>query len=138
MDDLLEEAGEEEEEEVDDTEDKAVGLDEEKVKGQKELDANGNPKQPADSPSLTGDFPAGSRVSVNSHGGKSTSKKSRSKKGTKDGGVKVFTINLDNLLQLSDAEDDDGEASSSGGKKSSSGNIYSKILDHIMVSVQVI
>ena len=136
LDDLLEEVGGvEEEEEEDDTEDKAVGLEEEEELGeQKELDADGNPKQPAESPSSSRDYPVGSRVG---HGGESTRKKPRSKKGTKDGGVKVFTIKLDNLLQLSGAEVDDGEEVSGGEDKSSSGNIFSRILDHIMVSIQI-
>ena len=139
LDDLLEEVGEEEEEKDDNTEDKAVGLEEEeeKVEEQKELDEYGNPMQPSESPTLSRDYPAGSSVSVSSHDSESTSKKSRSKKGTKDSEVKVFTIKLDSLLQLSGAEDDDSEESSGGAEKSSSGNIFSKILDHIMVSVKI-
>ena len=133
--DMLDDLVEEEEEEEDDTEDKAVGLEEGEEGEQIELDAYGNPKHSTESPSLSRDYPAGSSVGVSSYSSGSSSRKSQSKKGSKDNGIKVITIKLDSLLQLSDGEDEEGEESNGRGEKSSLRNIFSKVLDHIMVSI---
>ena len=145
LEDLLDEVGEDEgdeKEEVKSAKEKGDNVEEEE--GEEEVDAYGNPKpkQSTKSSSLNKDYPGGSSVGVSSRsselesGGKK--KKSQSRKGFKDDGVKVITIKLDSLFQLSD-NDDDGEDGDESGKsaKSSSGNVLSKILDQIMVSVVV-
>ena len=110
---------------------------EEEVEGDEEeleVDAYGNPKQSAKSLSVTKDYPAGSSIG-GSRSGSGTSKRKLQKKSRfrGDDEVKVITLKLDSLFQLSDEDDEDKK--SPKGAKGGSGDILSAILDQFMVSI---
>ena len=67
------------------------------------------------------DYPAGSSVGITRQSGKSK-RKQLGKKDLKEDGVRVITLKLDNLFQLSE---DDSEKSPKGSKGSSGGHFFS-------------
>ena len=121
------------EEEEDDNDEGDVDQEGEEEEEQEELDAYGNPKQSADSSFPSKDYPAGSSVGITRQSGKSK-RKQLGKKDLKEDGVRVITLKLDNLFQLSE---DDSEKSPKGSK-GSSGDIFSQILDQFMVSIIIL